>query len=208
MKPTSCGRRSTVTGGRFNTRTCRSRWRSGRCRRPTPRGRGRRRRRRRACRSIGRCCRRCARAAWGWRRSPKARGCRRRATPRSTRRCRCRSASKCPRRPCAPIVDARGRGGRVIAVGTSVVRALESAAASGELRPTAGETDLDHRARLSAARRRRAVHRPARADGEPLRAPASVRLARAARRGLRARRARRLSRPRIRRYESDRVTSG
>jgi S-adenosylmethionine:tRNA ribosyltransferase-isomerase len=40
------------------------------------------------------------------------------------------------------IVEARARGGRVIAVGTSVVRALESAASSGELRPTAGETDL------------------------------------------------------------------
>ena len=38
-------------------------------------------------------------------------------------------------------VEARARGGRVIAVGTSVVRALESAAASGELRPTSGETD-------------------------------------------------------------------
>jgi S-adenosylmethionine:tRNA ribosyltransferase-isomerase len=33
-------------------------------------------------------------------------------------------------------------GGRVIAVGTSVVRALESAAASGELRATRGETTL------------------------------------------------------------------
>ena len=40
------------------------------------------------------------------------------------------------------IVEARARGGRVIAVGTSVVRALESAAASGELRATAGETEL------------------------------------------------------------------
>lgn len=37
---------------------------------------------------------------------------------------------------------ARARGGRVVAVGTSVVRALESAAASGELRPARGETDL------------------------------------------------------------------
>jgi S-adenosylmethionine:tRNA ribosyltransferase-isomerase len=37
---------------------------------------------------------------------------------------------------------AHARGGRVVAVGTSVVRALESAAASGELRATSGETDL------------------------------------------------------------------
>jgi len=40
------------------------------------------------------------------------------------------------------IGEARARGGRVIAVGTSVVRALESAAASGELRAASGETDL------------------------------------------------------------------
>jgi S-adenosylmethionine:tRNA ribosyltransferase-isomerase len=40
------------------------------------------------------------------------------------------------------VAAARARGGRVVGVGTSVVRALESAAASGELRATAGETDL------------------------------------------------------------------
>ena len=36
----------------------------------------------------------------------------------------------------------RARGGRVVAVGTTVVRTLESAAADGELRAGAGETDL------------------------------------------------------------------
>ena len=36
----------------------------------------------------------------------------------------------------------RERGGRVIAVGTTVVRALESAAAAGGLRPFSGETEL------------------------------------------------------------------
>jgi S-adenosylmethionine:tRNA ribosyltransferase-isomerase len=40
------------------------------------------------------------------------------------------------------IERTRARGGRVVAVGTSVVRALESAAASGTLRPTSGETSL------------------------------------------------------------------
>ena len=40
------------------------------------------------------------------------------------------------------IEEAHARGGRVIAVGTSVVRALESAAASGTLRAASGETDL------------------------------------------------------------------
>jgi S-adenosylmethionine:tRNA ribosyltransferase-isomerase len=42
----------------------------------------------------------------------------------------------------AAIADARARGDRVVAVGTSVVRALESAAAAGSLRAGGGETDL------------------------------------------------------------------
>jgi S-adenosylmethionine:tRNA ribosyltransferase-isomerase len=40
------------------------------------------------------------------------------------------------------IEEAHARGGRVIAVGTSVVRALESAAAGGLLRAASGDTDL------------------------------------------------------------------
>jgi S-adenosylmethionine:tRNA ribosyltransferase-isomerase len=40
------------------------------------------------------------------------------------------------------IVAARGRGGRVVAVGTTVVRALESAAAGGSLAEFTGETDI------------------------------------------------------------------
>ncbi len=43
---------------------------------------------------------------------------------------------------CDAIVATRARGGRVIAVGTTVVRALESAAAGGNLRPCRGETDI------------------------------------------------------------------
>jgi S-adenosylmethionine:tRNA ribosyltransferase-isomerase len=43
---------------------------------------------------------------------------------------------------CAAIADTRARGGRVIAVGTTVVRSLETAATSGELRPFQGETTL------------------------------------------------------------------
>ena len=42
----------------------------------------------------------------------------------------------------ARVAAARAAGGRVIAVGTSVVRALESAAAGGTLVATRGETDL------------------------------------------------------------------
>lgn len=42
----------------------------------------------------------------------------------------------------AAVAAARSRGGRVIAVGTTVVRALEAAAADGALRPFEGETDI------------------------------------------------------------------
>jgi len=40
------------------------------------------------------------------------------------------------------IKACRARGGRVVAVGTTVVRLLETAAAGGELRPFTGQTDL------------------------------------------------------------------
>lgn len=43
---------------------------------------------------------------------------------------------------CAAVAACKARGGRVIAVGTTSVRALESAAASGKLKPTRGETDI------------------------------------------------------------------
>lgn len=43
---------------------------------------------------------------------------------------------------CDAVQTCRSAGGRVIAVGTTSVRALESAAASGELQPFHGETDL------------------------------------------------------------------
>jgi S-adenosylmethionine:tRNA ribosyltransferase-isomerase len=47
-----------------------------------------------------------------------------------------------PTRTVAAIESARGRGARVVAVGTTVVRALESAAASGGLRPGEAVTAL------------------------------------------------------------------
>ena len=40
------------------------------------------------------------------------------------------------------VCDCKARSGRVIAVGTTATRALESAAASGELHPWTGETSL------------------------------------------------------------------
>lgn len=43
---------------------------------------------------------------------------------------------------CEQVAETRSRGGRVVAVGTTSVRALESAAASGELAPFEGETRL------------------------------------------------------------------
>ncbi len=42
----------------------------------------------------------------------------------------------------AAVADTRGRGGRVVAIGTTVVRALETAASSGEVVPGEGATDL------------------------------------------------------------------
>jgi S-adenosylmethionine:tRNA ribosyltransferase-isomerase len=42
----------------------------------------------------------------------------------------------------AAIADCKRRGGRIIAVGTTTVRVLETVAASGGLRPWSGETDL------------------------------------------------------------------
>ncbi len=42
----------------------------------------------------------------------------------------------------AAVAAARARGGRVVAVGTTVVRSLESASRGGELVPMHGETDL------------------------------------------------------------------
>ena len=43
---------------------------------------------------------------------------------------------------CARVAQTRARGGRVIAVGTTVVRALESAAGSGMLQPYVGDSSL------------------------------------------------------------------
>jgi S-adenosylmethionine:tRNA ribosyltransferase-isomerase len=43
---------------------------------------------------------------------------------------------------CRQIAATRARGGRVVAVGTTVVRSLETAAANGEARPFRGETRL------------------------------------------------------------------
>lgn len=43
---------------------------------------------------------------------------------------------------CRKVEETRARDGRVIAIGTTSVRCLESAAANGRLRPMSGETDI------------------------------------------------------------------
>jgi len=43
---------------------------------------------------------------------------------------------------CDAVAACRARGGRVVAVGTTSVRSLESAARSGELKPFQGDTRL------------------------------------------------------------------
>ena len=47
-----------------------------------------------------------------------------------------------PQGVCEAVQRTRGRGGRVIAVGTTAVRSLETAAASGELQPFSGESRI------------------------------------------------------------------
>ncbi|WP_303900777.1 tRNA preQ1(34) S-adenosylmethionine ribosyltransferase-isomerase QueA [Thiohalomonas denitrificans] len=47
-----------------------------------------------------------------------------------------------PESVCRAVARTRERGGRVVAVGTTVVRSLESAAREGVLTPFAGETDI------------------------------------------------------------------
>jgi len=47
-----------------------------------------------------------------------------------------------PQETIAAVERAHARGGRVVAVGTTVVRSLESAAREGELKPFSGETDI------------------------------------------------------------------
>jgi len=43
---------------------------------------------------------------------------------------------------CQQVRECKDKGGRVVAVGTTSVRCLETAAASGEIRPFSGETDI------------------------------------------------------------------
>ena len=51
-------------------------------------------------------------------------------------------AAEVPERLCEAVAAAKARGGRVVAVGTTCVRALETAACSGRLEPWSGTTRL------------------------------------------------------------------
>ncbi len=114
-------------------------------------------------------------------------------------------------------VEAVGRaeaaGGRVVAVGTSVVRALEGSAAAhgGRLVAGRGTTDSDHRTRLRTSGRRWPADRVPRAGLQPPGPAAGLRAPAPARRRVFARRGRGLPRPRVRRLEPDpgrRLSSG
>ncbi len=117
-----------------------------------------------ACISTTRCSRRCD--ARGVRARERHAARRRRHLPAGARRgprastgCTPSATTIPARRPCEAIERARARGGRVVAVGTTALRALESAAARGRRRCAGrGETDALHHARLSLPRRRRAAH--------------------------------------------------
>jgi S-adenosylmethionine:tRNA ribosyltransferase-isomerase len=63
-------------------------------------------------------------------------------TANFTKRCLHREWGQMPLDTAQAIARCRERGGRVVAVGTTSVRVLETAAASGDVRPWSGETDL------------------------------------------------------------------
>lgn len=140
--PRRYGPRSTGSANPCSMHTFRARSRYGTCRtcgRGVP-GRWRCRSRDAPCASAR--SSRSAAAASRSRPSPTRRASPRPAIRRSMRACRSPSASRCPRPRRAPSCEP---GRAVVAVGTSVTRALESAAArsgEGRLRAAAGTTDL------------------------------------------------------------------
>ena len=127
---TRSGQAWRATAGRSSTRTCRRRWRCGTCGRRSPARRSRSSRRRPASRWTGSVARgRCATRGVAFATLTHAAGIsstgdRRAGPPAAVRR-----ALPHSRGDRAAIRSAVRRGGRVIAIGTTVVRALEHAAA-------------------------------------------------------------------------------
>ena len=145
---------------------------------------------------------------WRRRRQPPSltrRGCRRQETRRLDAVLPLDERYDVPAATVAAIAAARAGGGRVVAVGTTVVRALEGCADAhgGEL--LAGEAappDLRLACALEASGRQRSAHRDPRAGDDPFRPHAKLRPAAPARARSPPRRARRVSAARVRRFHS------
>ena len=181
------GRSRARTAGRFSTRTCRRRSRCGTCGRRSRRCRSRSSRRRRASRWTGRRSARCASAASRSRRSRWRRASRRPATPELDRRLPFDEPYRIPAAPRPPSAKRAGRADAIVAVGTTVVRALEHAAAGdGVVQRGRGRGEPAHRAGQLAACRRRDPLGDARAGQQPL--PAAARVCRRCDAGGRERR--------------------
>jgi S-adenosylmethionine:tRNA ribosyltransferase-isomerase len=194
------GRALPASAAPCSTRICAPRSTCGRCRPPSPGGPGPPRCRPPVVPSPGRPCSPCAPAASRSPPSPTPPASAPPATPPSTPCSRCPSATSCPPPPSPRSPAPAPRRGRVIAAGTTVVRALEGCLAErGELLPGPGVTALRLHAGFTPARRRRPPHRHARPQREPLSpAPRLRRRGRAARR-VAPRRRRRLPAARVRR---------
>ncbi len=141
--------------------------------------------------------------------SPRSRmppGSPRREIRRSTGGFPSTSPTASPRGARRPSRAPSGETARIVAIGTSVVRALESAAdADGEVRAGDGVARGRIGRGTTAPRRRCDPDRRASARRKPFRAPAGLRRRCGAERHLRGPRRARLPHPRVRRFRADRT---
>ncbi len=122
------------------------------------------------------------------------------SAPRSAASARTPSATASPPTPRPASTPTRQAGHRVIAVGTTVVRALETVAEpDGSVRAGQRLDEPDRHARARRPRRRRPAHRLARARGQPPADARGLRRPQAARALLRRRAGPRLPLARVRR---------
>ena len=150
--------------------------RSGTCGRRSPRARSRSSRRRRALRSTGACSPRFAKRGIGFATLTHAAGISSTGDPALDASSRSTSRSTSRKRPPRAIARTKARGGRIIAIGTTVVRALE-AAAEGMCAVHAGDGVATGRIgpEIAAEDRRRDRLRRARAGRKPFRAAPRLR---------------------------------
>jgi hypothetical protein len=158
---------------RCSTRISRSHSRRGTWRRRSPRGPSRSRRRRPASRSTGVCCGGCASAACAFATLTHAAGLSSTGDATLDARFPLPERYEIPVATAAAVTRARRAGGRVVAVGTTVVRALEHAGRRGLPHAGAGVAD----GRIGRATRLRIVdalltgtHEPGTSHHELLRA--------------------------------------